>query len=48
MRICSDWEHFTHTMDSSGYSTGLGEAASVDELRRVAFTVALAISNPCE
>jgi hypothetical protein len=34
-------------MDSSGSSACPGEAATVDELHRVALTVALAISNPC-
>jgi hypothetical protein len=47
-RIRADWEHFTGLMDSSGFPACPGEAATPKELHRVALTVALAISNPCE
>ena len=47
-KICTDWEHFTGLMDSSGFPACPGEAATVEELHRVALTVALAISNPCK
>ena len=35
-------------MDSSGFLACPGEVATPEELHRVALTVALAISNPCE
>ena len=35
-------------MDESGFPACPGEAATVEELHRVALTVALAISNPCK
>ncbi|KIM71853.1 hypothetical protein PILCRDRAFT_16668 [Piloderma croceum F 1598] len=45
-RICSDWEHFTGLMDSSGFLACPGKVTTPEELHCVALTVALAISNP--
>jgi hypothetical protein len=45
-KIRSDWQHSIHLMDSSEPPACPGEAVTPDEFRRIALTVALAISNP--
>lgn len=44
-RVRIEWLDLVELMDASG---SLGEVGSLDEYRRVALTVAFALSNPCK
>ena len=44
-RVQIEWQDLVELMDASG---SLGEVGSLDEYRRVALTVAFALSNPCK
>jgi hypothetical protein len=47
-RVRIEWQNLVELMDASGSSACPGEAPSLDEYRRVALTVAFALSNPCK